>query len=105
MVPYGEVFTAERIDERFVLTWKDKIYTAYVFVSDDNSPLFGARFGQIKNTEYPQNAPDRIYLVVGQPPEKWVISRSMSLMGFHVVYKEDSVTEIPPEIAALETIL
>ncbi len=95
--PKREVFKAELVSDRYVLSWNDKVYYGYGFV-DDNSNLIGEKFAAVDSGG--KNAMS-IYLVNGYEPEQWAIFSESTLMGSHVLYKEDDVTDIPAEFESL----
>lgn len=95
--PRGEVFKAELVSDRYVLSWNDNVYHGYGFI-DDNSNLIGEKFATVDSGG--KNAMS-IYLVNGYEPEQWVIFSESTLMGSHVLYKEDDVADTPAEFEGL----
>lgn len=91
--PRLEVFTAKLVSDQYVLSWNSNVYHGYGFVDDDNE-LISDKFASVDTGSKNSSS---IYLVKGYAPEQWVIYYDTPLMGSYVLYKADSVTEIPTE--------
>ena len=74
-------------EEWSALLWQDKVYKSYGI---PDSGLIGGVFGKIENEKYVH-----VHLCNGQRPEEWLIIVQSGVMGWHALYKEESVTEIP----------
>ena len=84
-------FTA---DGGATLIWQDRNYKPYGI---PDSVLIGDAFGKVKNEKYM-----RVYLCWDQDPEEWLILVYSTVMSEYMLYKEESVTEIPDGFEALD---
>ena len=72
--------------ESGTLQWNEYTYTEYGNINHDS--MLGKPFGHVDRGI-------RVFLCEGQPPEEWLFVQHGRLMGYIVLYKENSVTEIP----------
>lgn len=79
------------------ITWDGIEYTAYGIPPTEGSGLFSRYVFGRKIGLMAGHKEDEVYEVKGQNPKEWLIVYPRILMSVATLYKEKSVTEIPPE--------
>ena len=79
------------------LHWDGRGYEEFGINVNSNISMVGKLFGLTD-----MRGSSQVFLAVGQKPEEWLICQhGGTMMGFYVLYKEKSVTEIPEDFALL----